>query len=150
MESVTEQIVKRFFSCTLAKQEWTHEAHLRVGLWHLLHYSPSESMAKLRQGIKRYNLTCGIENNDNQGYHETITRFYVLLIAHFIKTNIQLVNKLTTAPLSNETANVDLLANELINCYANKSLIFEYYSRDRLMSKAARLKWVEPDLRSIT
>ncbi len=149
MDSLTERVVKRFLSCTLPKQEWTHEAHLRVGLWHLLHYSPSESMARLRQSIKRYNIACGIENTDSQGYHETITRFYVLLIAHFIKTNIQLVNKIATAPLSNETTNVDLLADELINCYGNKSLIFKYYSRDRLMSKAARLEWVEPDLISI-
>ena len=137
MESLTERVVSQFLSCTLPKQKWTHEAHLRVGLWHLLHYSPSKSMAKLRQGIKRYNLACGIENNDNHGYQETITQLYVLLIARFLET----------IPFSNEIANIDLLADRLLKSYGDKSLIFEYYSRDRLMSKNARLKWVEPDLK---
>jgi hypothetical protein len=105
-------------------------------------------MARLRQSIKRYNIACGIENTDSQGYHETITRFYVLLIAHFIKTNIQLVNKIVITP-SNEIVNVDLLTDELIKSYEDRSLIFEYYSRNRLMSKAARLEWVEPDLMSL-
>ena len=145
MESLTEQVVNQFLCCSLPKQQWTHEAHLRVGLWHLLHYSPSESIAKLRQGIKRYNLTCEIENTDSQGYHETITQFYVLLIARFIETNIQLVNAIVITP-SNEIVNVDLLANELIKSYGDRSLIFKYYSRDRLMSKTARIEWVEPDL----
>lgn len=148
MDSVTERVVRKFFSCTLPKQEWTHEAHLRVGLWHLLRYSPSESLVRLRQSIKRYNVACGIENTDSQGYHETITRFYVLLIARFIETNIQSVNKIVITP-SNEIVNIDLLANELIKSYGDKSLIFKYYSRDRLMSKTARLEWVEPDLMSL-
>lgn len=148
MDSVTERVVRKFFSCTLPKQEWTHEAHLRVGLWHLLRYSPSEFLVRLRQSIKRYNVACGIENTDSQGYHETITRFYVLLIARFIETNIQSVNKIVITP-SNEIVNIDLLANELIKSYGDKSLIFKYYSRDRLMSKTARLEWVEPDLMSL-
>ena len=90
-----------------------------------------------RQGIKRYNLACGIENTYSQGYHETITQFYVLLIARFIET----------IPFSNKIANIDLLADKLLKSYGDKSLIFEYYSRDRLISKTARLEWVEPDLK---
>jgi hypothetical protein len=148
MDSLTERVVKRFLSCTLPKQEWTHEAHLRVGLWHLLYHSPSESMARLRKSIKKYNIACGVENTDSQGYHETITRFYVLLIARFVETNIHLVNKIVITP-SNEIVNVDLLTDELIKSYEDRSLIFEYYSRNRLMSKAARLEWVEPDLMSL-
>lgn len=145
MKSLTERIVREFLSCTLPKQEWTHEAHLRVGLWHSLHYSPSESLVRLRQSIKRYNIACGVENTDSQGYHETITRFYVLLIARFVETNIQLVNKIVITP-SNEIVNIDLLANELIKSYGDRSLIFKYYSRDRLMSRTARIEWLEPDL----
>lgn len=140
MDSVTERVKSEFLSRTLPKQEWTHEAHLRVGLWHLLHYSPSESMARLRHSIKKYNVSCRIKNTDSQGYHETITRFYVLLIEQFLETNIQLVN---------ERINVDLLANRLIESYGDRSLIFKYYSRDRLLSKTARHEWVEPDLKSL-
>jgi len=133
MQSLTVQLVEAFTLCTLPKDEWTHHAHLKVGLWHLLHYSPSESIQRLRQGIKRYNVACGIENTESQGYHETITQFYVWLIKQFI----QQVD--CSQP-------IDALADELINRYGDKLLPFRYYSRDRLMSKTARLEWVEPDL----
>ncbi|MDJ0746546.1 MAG: hypothetical protein QNJ32_24730 [Xenococcaceae cyanobacterium MO_167.B27] len=137
MYSSTKQLVEAFVSCTLPKEEWTHDAHLRVGLWHLLHYSPSESMQRLRQNIKKYNVACGIENTETQGYHETITRFYVWLINRFIQQ-------------TDCSEPIDLLADELINRYGDKSLPFSYYSRDRLISKTARLQWVEPDLKPLT
>ena len=136
MESFTDRLVEAFLSRTLPKEEWTHEAHLKVGLWHLLHYSPSESIKRLRQSIKQYNVACGIENTETQGYHETITRFYVWLIDRFVQQ-------------TNCSGSIDLLGDELINRYGDKSLVFKYYSRDRLMSKQARLNWVEPDLKPL-
>ena len=136
MKSFTERLVEAFLSCTLPKENWTHEAHLKVGLWHLLHYSPSESTKRLRQSIKQYNVACGIENTETQGYHETITQFYVWLINQFIQQ-------------TDCSQPIDLLANGLIDRYGDKSLLFRYYSRSRLMSKTARLQWVEPDLKPL-
>jgi hypothetical protein len=133
MNSLTEQLVKAFLSCTLPKDKWTHHAHLRVGLWHLLRYSQRESIERLRQGIKQYNVACGIENTESQGYHETITQFYVRLIHQFIQQ-------------ADCTQPLDSLADELIHHSGDRSLPLKYYSRDKLMSKAARLGWVEPDL----
>lgn len=134
MELFIDRLVEAFLSRTLPKEEWTHEAHLQVGLWHLLHYSPSGAIKRLRQSIKQYNVACGIENTETQGYHETITRFYVCLIDQFIQQ-------------TDCSQPIDLLGDELINLYGDKSLLFKYYSRDRLMSKQARLNWVEPDLK---
>jgi len=37
----------------------------------------------------------------------------------------------------------------LITKYADRTLPFRYYTRDRLMSWEARVNWVEPDLRAI-
>jgi hypothetical protein len=136
MQSATEKLVAEFYSCTLPKYLWTHNSHLKVGLWHLLRYSPDESLVRLRQSIKQYNVACGIENTESQGYHETITRFYVWVVNRFV----------TRADC---TEAIDLLANKLIYCYGDKSLPLSYYSRDRLMSKKARLQWVEPDLKPL-
>jgi hypothetical protein len=131
--SSTEKLVAEFTSCTLPRDQWTHHAHLKVGLWHLLHYTPSESMQRLRQGIKQYNVACGIENSETRGYHETITQFYIWLITQFIQQ-------------TDSSKQIDILADELISRYGEKSLPYRYYSHDRLMSKMARLEWVEPDL----
>ncbi|MGF1589368.1 MAG: hypothetical protein ACFCU7_09010 [Pleurocapsa sp.] len=137
MASSTERIVAAFRACTLPRVEWTHQAHLQVGLWHLLHYSPSEALSRLRQGIKQYNISCGIENNKSQGYHETITQFYVCLINQFIRQ-------------TDCSQPIDLIAHKLINCCGNPSLLFKYYSRERLMSQTARKEWIEPDLMPLT
>lgn len=137
MESSSiEKLVESFLAGTLPKQDWTHEAHLKVGLWHLLHYSPAESLQRLRRGVKQYNLICGVANTDTQGYHETITCFYVWLIEQFIK-QVE-----TKQP-------IDTLADELITLYGDRSFPFTYYSKERLMSKTARLQWLEPDLKPL-
>jgi hypothetical protein len=134
MKSLTVlQLVKVFTSCTLPKHEWTHHAHFKVGLWYLLHYSPSDSIEKLRQDIKQYNVACGVENTDSQGYHETISQFYIWLIDKFVRQ-------------VDRSQSIDLLADELIDLYGDKLMPFRYYSYDRLMSKTARVEWVEPDL----
>ena len=109
MPSSTERLVKAFHSFTLPKEEWNHHAHLKVGLWHLLHYSPCESLKRLRQSIKQYNIASGVENTESQGYHETITQFYVWLINRFIHQ-------------TDCSQPIDLLADELINCYGDKLL----------------------------
>ncbi|MBD0342325.1 MAG: hypothetical protein ICV61_16040, partial [Microcoleus sp. Co-bin12] len=41
------------------------------------------------------------------------------------------------------------LANGLNAKYADRTLPFRYYTRDRLMSWEARINWVEPDKRAI-
>jgi hypothetical protein len=131
--SKTDQLTAAFLACTLPKPAWTHHAHLRVGLWHLLHYPPGEALPLLRNRIKRYNAATGVANTETQGYHETITRFYVWIIARFLGE-------------VDPGQPVDALADELIRRYGDKQLPLRYYSRERLLSVEARLGWVGPDL----
>ena len=130
-------IAERFCDCTLPMEEWTHEAHLKVGLWHLLRYSAEDSMNYLRDRIKKYNVVCGVKNTDTSGYHETITRFYVEVIALF------LAKQGCNQPL-------DSLAKTLIEQWGDRKLILQYYSREKIMSKNARFNWVEPDLAQLS
>ena len=130
------QIAEAFLACTLPKAEWTHEAHLKVGLWHGLRYSADESLNLLRERIKRYNIASGTPNTDSSGYHETITGFYVWQIGYFLQ----------------ETAHdesIDELADELIKQYGDRMLPLTYWNRERLFSVRARLSWVEPDLQQL-
>jgi len=39
-----EGLVGRFLACTLPKAEWTHQAHLAVGAWHVDRYGPDEAL----------------------------------------------------------------------------------------------------------
>jgi hypothetical protein len=94
-------------------------------------------LGELRRGISTYNESVGTANTDSDGYHETITAFYVWAIRKFVSE---------AAPGSSLLA----LANDLLaSRYAAGSFPFGYYSRDRLLSVTARRGWVDPDLASL-
>lgn len=126
-------LVSRFTSRTLPKAEWTHEAHLLVGLWHVHRYGEAEALARLREGIRRLNDAHGTPNTPSSGYHETITRAYVTLLADFLASG--------PAGRTIETRAGELLASPL----AARDALLRYYSRERLFSPEARLGWLEPD-----
>jgi len=54
-------------------------------LWHLLRHPAEEALWLLRDRIQRYNVSTGVMNTDQAGYHETITRFYVWVINRFLR-----------------------------------------------------------------
>jgi hypothetical protein len=133
--SQTELLVRRFLDRTLPTSEWTHAAHLRVGLWHIRNFPPAEALTRVREGIIRLNESHGTPNTDTGGYHETLTRFYLLYIGHFLAV----ADPHGSRPL-------DELAAELIAHHGQRDLPLRYYSRALINSVQARRNWVEPDL----
>src|SRR5262249_23499514 len=123
-------------ACTLPKEQWTHHAHLRVGLWHLLRHGAAEALALLRTRIQRYNTSRGTANTDSSGYHETITRFYVWVIDQFLRS-------------ADPPQGIDQLAKDLIHRCGDPGLPLRYYSRERLFSVAARRQWMRPDVAAL-
>src|SRR5690606_29734789 len=79
-----EDLVARFLPGTLPGEEWTHEAHLAVGLWHVHRYGAEEAIDRLRAGITALNARHGTPNTETRGYHETITVAYVRLLDQFL------------------------------------------------------------------
>lgn len=132
-----EDAVKRFEACSISKFEWTHHAHLAVGLWHVHTYGPAEALERLRTGIRRLNDSHGTPNTETSGYHETITRAYVQLLAQFLE------NGTAAVPLSERVR--QLMHDALVD----RNVLLRFYSVDRLMSSAARAAWVEPDIRAL-
>lgn len=131
---VVDDLATRFQACTLRKDEWTHEAHLTVGLWHVERYGRDEALVRLRSGIRRLNESLGGVNSATDGYHETITAAYVTLLAEFAES--------ARSDRDLRDRVVRLLASPL----ADRKALFTFYSRDRLMSVTARAEWVDPDL----
>jgi len=132
VKSFTEQTAQAFCERTLPKAQWTHCAHLRVGLWHVLHHSAEDALVLLRTRIRALNESHGVANTETGGYHESITRFYVWQIGVFLDEN-------------DGTRPLDELAEQLILRCGDKALPLRHWSKDRLMSVEARLGWVEPD-----
>ena len=132
----TERIARGLIDRTLPKPEWTHHAHLRTGLWHVIEHGPVVALELLRDRISAYNESVGTANTDTSGYHETITRFYVIVIDRFLTT-------------ADRTLDLDALAEQLIATHGDRRLPLHHYSESRLFSPVARRSWVEPDLRPI-
>ena len=131
------EIVEGFRRRSLPHARWTHQAHLTVGLWHVLNRPADLVLEELRRGIVAYNEAVGTVNDDAGGYHETITAFYVWAIQRFVAETAE------DAPLL-------VLTNGLLaSPCATKAFPFQYYSRARLLSVAARRTWLGPDLKPL-
>jgi hypothetical protein len=129
-----DDLALRFDACTLVKAEWTHAAHLCVGLWHVRRYGAEEALARLRSGIRRLNESFGGVNDEANGYHETITAAYVRLLSQYLD------RARPSGGLASSAA--ELLDSPL----AHRDVLLVFYSHERLMSREARAGWVEPDL----
>ena len=126
-----EEVVRRFESCEYWPEEFTHARHLTVACFYLSTLPTDQALSRMRTGLHRF-----IEHHGKQGYHETITRFWMKACGQF---------------LSGQAAGTDLVENinATLQALANKELLFRHYSRDLVMSEAARQNWIEPDLHAI-
>lgn len=132
-----ESFIVAFETRMLPTPKWTHQAHLLVALWYSLRHRADDALNIVRENIKGYNDAVGTANTETSGYHETITVFYMWAVRKFI------------ADASPEASLVELANSLICGKCAAKSFPFEYYSRDLLLSTEARMKWVEPDLKTM-
>ena len=130
------ELIREFEACTLPRARWNHRAHLTVALWYTSRLDGDDALDAVRRGILRLNEACGVVSSPTSGYHETITRFYLRVVSHFVETELE------REGVSDWAAR----ANRLIHRYGEKELPLRHYTKDRLMSTAARAAWVEPDL----
>jgi hypothetical protein len=128
-----ERVVAGFMDGTLSHAEWTHRAHLTVALWYATHHEASEALDLVRAGILRLNAAHGVPTTPTRGYHETITRFYMHVVRHFMEQ---------------EEGGGDWVerANRLLRRYGHRELPLRHYSEGVLKSPEARAGWVGPDL----
>lgn len=120
-----DALLRAFHEHTLPKPAWTHEAHVTVCWATLASLDRADALDHLRTAIRSYNESVGTENTDTDGYHETITRYYVGAVA-----------ALHGRPL----------ADVLEHPTCSRTAALEYWSRDLLFSVDARRHWIEPDL----
>jgi hypothetical protein len=132
------RLVARFEDCTLPKEEWTHQAHLSVGLWYASRLRYEEALVAVREGIRRLNAVHGVPTTPTRGYHETITRFYMRVLCHYVAHEEERL-----------TVDWGERVRRLLARYGDRELPLRHYSKERLMSPEARFGWVEPDLRPL-
>jgi hypothetical protein len=120
-------------ACTLARAEWTHEAHLGATLYLVVERPDLDLDVQLPGIIRRFNESVGGRNTDSEGYHHTITLTYLAAIrGHAAETDGQGL-----------CARVNAL---LLSDRGRRDWPLRFYSPERLFSVEARLGYVAPDL----
>lgn len=119
---------------TLAKTEWTHGAHLVAAVALLDEVGLDGALRAMPDMIRRYNETAGGQNTDTEGYHHTITVFYLHVINDFVAQHHR-------APVHDRAS--ALLGSVL----AARDYALSFYSKELLFSAVARRDYVPPDLK---
>jgi len=129
-EDAIREVIRKFERCEYAPAEFTHARHLTVGCWYLCTLSADEALNRMRTHLLRFSAHHG-----KHGYHETITRFWIELL---------------DGAQRQQAADATVLSriNAVVALYP-KEVLFDYYTRDRVMSDTAKREWVEPDVREI-
>jgi hypothetical protein len=130
------ELIDKFLNRTLPKDEWTHEAHLMVGLHHATTYG-AMALVHLRENISKYNEATTVINSTTTGYHETITHFWLWAVQKYCQKDGILI-------FDQETLDDMLWTEEL----AERNLWLAYYSKDLMLSTAARMSLAMPDVKN--
>ena len=133
--SEIHELMRRFDDCTLAREEFTHAAHVTLAVWNVLWHGPHAAVDVTRSAIMKFNAAKGVTPSPTGGYHDTITRFYVAYVAGLIRER----------PVGEPLVE---LVNEVVETCMDRTIPLRYYSRELLMSGEARAGWVAPDLRA--
>ena len=125
-----EVFVNRFEQGLVKRDEWTHEAHLKVAF----HYASTiaDPLPILRDRIRHHNRAIGTPETDTSGYHETLTVFWLQVVTNYLRWHPK-----------------DALNSFLKTEMAETTYPLKFYSRDRLFSVEARHHYVEPDIQDI-
>jgi hypothetical protein len=120
--------VDEFETGTLDPEAFDHEAHVYIA-WKLLQEDTlSAACHRFTVALRRLTLSLGIEGK----YHETISWFYMALIAERRARQTQ------TDWSSFAAANPDLISNA-------RELLERHYSAERLWSSLAKQQFLLPD-----
>ncbi len=126
-----------FLARTLPGKAWTNDAHWAVAFDLVMNHPGFDAPRDMPEAISAYNVASGIQNTGTSGYHETITQAALVMVRHALETGepgrrtFEAVNELMASP----TGKPDWL--------------LAHWSRDVLMSAAARRSYVPPDLKPL-
>lgn len=137
---VTEEEIDGFLAAfeggRLPKTEWTHAAHLLTGACYVHALGRDAALGKMRECVRRHNEAVGTLNSETSGYHETITVMWIRLLDG-LKRESDSIGRAEFAALA-----VERFA-------ARRDIVREYYDFDLVGSTEARMRWVEPTLKSL-
>ena len=131
-EAALEDFVAGWKLGTLPKSSWTHGAHVAVAAYLAFDHPPQEALDLTRTGIVHFNTCVGTPNTEDNGYHETLTRFWSSEVGDVVRSR-RFRSRLEAVRHAVELFGEDRDRHRL------------FYSFDVVRDRRARREWVAPD-----
>ena len=130
--SALDTFVADWHAHRLTKQDWTHGAHVGVCAYYAFDHDEAATLGIMRPGIRTFNESVGGQNTATSGYHESVTRLWVMAIAAHLRANpAQSRWEASRSAVARFTSPGELLR--------------QCYSFDVIADSRARAEWVPPD-----
>jgi hypothetical protein len=123
-----DEFLRAFFSLTLPNSEFRHRDHLRLTWLAVRRHGGEMAEEVVTAGIRRF-----AEHNGHAAlYHDTMTRFWVRLVAHAVAARPEIA------------AFDDFL--EAFPLLLDKRVFLRHWSQEAMFAADARAGWRAPDL----
>jgi hypothetical protein len=126
------EFIAGFENGTYPKAMWTHQAHVVMAAHYLTQHPVCEATRIIRARIPAYNVAQGGQNTEDSGYHETLTIFWVWMVAGFL------------ASLPAGMARLDRIGATAERFGKQSSFHRKYYEHNVIGDTEARRSWVPP------
>ena len=131
-EAALAAFIEGFEQGTYPKAQWTHQAHIAMAAHYLTGHPVPEATALIRARIPAYNIAQGGQNTEDSGYHETLTIFWIWVVAGFL------------AGLPPDLPRLAMIAATAGHFGADRRYHERFYEHDVVKDKEARRQWVPP------
>jgi hypothetical protein len=123
-----DEFLRAFFGLTLPNSEFRHRDHLRLAWLAVRRHGGDVAEDVVATGIRKF----AQHNSHGPLYHDTMTRFWVRLVAHAVSDRPDIVD------FDDFLAAYPLLLD--------KNTPLRHWSRDAMFGAEARAGWRKPDL----
>lgn len=123
-----DEFLRAFFSAELANSNFHHRDHLRLAWLVVRRHGLVEAENRVTAGIRHFAAV----NGHAARYHDTMTRFWVRLVAHAVANRPEI-----------EDFEAFLEAYPML---LDPTLPFRHWRREAMFTPESRAEWREPDL----
>ncbi|HYT12754.1 MAG TPA: hypothetical protein VEL12_08200 [Candidatus Nitrosopolaris sp.] len=123
-----DEFLHAFFSAELPNSDFHHRDHLRLAWLMVRRHGLAAAETRVAEGIQHF----AAKNGHAARYHDTMTRFWVRLVAHAVANKPEI-----------QDFEAFLEAYPML---LDPALPFRHWRREAMFTPEARAEWTEPDL----
>ena len=131
-DAALQHFVETWKAGKLPKSAWTHAAHVATAAYFAFDHALEATFAIMKAGILHHNTSVGTPNTEDNGYHETLTRFWAAEIGEFVCRG-------------HFASRLDAVRAAVAAYGQNRDRYKLFYSFDVVRDRRARREWVAPD-----